>query len=158
MPGAARSRLTPRKPSLEPSPHPSPRLEMAGAQAAPSPSAHPPTGAGGETGVPWQRIFLLVAAVASVAALLGAAALGAGPLFLVRPPITRWAILPLLQGPADAISVLQYMRPPVLPSNCCTAAPCICRRRAAGFFELPTTSCVMAVAQGNWTDSFQHVP
>ncbi|PSC69208.1 hypothetical protein C2E20_7231 [Micractinium conductrix] len=92
---------------------------MAGAQAAPSPSAHPPTGAGGETGVPWQRIFLLVAAVASVAALLGAAALGAGPLFLVRPPITR---------------------------------------RAAGFFELPTTSCVMAVAQGNWTDSFQHVP
>lgn len=36
-----------------------------------------------------KRVVALAAAVATVWALLAAAAWGAGPLFLVRPPITR---------------------------------------------------------------------
>lgn len=36
-----------------------------------------------------KRVLVLAAAVAAVWGLLAAAAWGAGPLFLVRPPITR---------------------------------------------------------------------
>ncbi|KAL4439864.1 hypothetical protein ABPG75_002865 [Micractinium tetrahymenae] len=82
----ARQRLTPRKPE-----HPSPRTSEGVAQ--PTPAAAPSPGAAlqhpGSDAMSGRRVLALAAAVTTVWALLAAAAWGVGPLFLVRPPITR---------------------------------------------------------------------